>query len=282
MKSQFRCILFALIALPGCGGDHSAGRPVAVVPEPVAPAAPVAAAAPVPVAPAPVAPELPAVAPPVVPAPVAPATFAEALAQGVAAATAGDAARARQLLLAAAKLDRRAAEPHIELARLLIAGGERAPAVAAARKAVALAPQSSAAFNTLGRAELARFGYDAAVEAFVHAVELDPDNVWAWNNLGFTHLQRRHYREAVDALVEATSRTGAEGYMWNNLGTAYEQLDMLDDARTAFESGGKLGSREALASRKRLEGVRTISSSESMPPDPEAGKPVAAQDANPE
>ena len=46
--------------------------------------------------------------------------------------------------------------------------------------------------------------------------------------------------------------------MWNNLGTAYEQLGQLDDARTAFESGGKLGSREALASRKRLEGVKTI------------------------
>ena len=92
----------------------------------------------------------------------------------------------------------------------------------------------------------------------MRAVELNPDNVWAWNNLGFTHLQRKHYREAVDALVEATARPGAEGYMWNNLGTAYEQLDLLDDARAAFDAGGKLGSKEALASRKRLQGVKTI------------------------
>ena len=53
----------------------------------------------------------------------------------------------------------------------------------------------------------------------------------------------------------ATAKPNATGFMWNNLGTAYEQLDQLDDARVAFEAGGKLGSKEAVASRKRLEGV---------------------------
>ena len=120
------------------------------------------------------------------------------------------------------------------------------------------AKRSSQAYNTLGRAELARFSYDDAMAAFHKSVELNPDNVWAWNNLGLTHLQLKRYQEAADALVEATSRKGAEGYMFNNLGTAYEQLGQLDDARTAFESGGKLGSKEALASRKRLVGVKTI------------------------
>ena len=46
--------------------------------------------------------------------------------------------------------------------------------------------------------------------------------------------------------------------MFNNLGTAYEQLDQLDEAREAYEAGGKLGSTVAAASRKRLEGVDTI------------------------
>jgi Flp pilus assembly protein TadD len=257
MKSQLRCILFALIAFPACGGEHatpSASKPVTAAP--AAPPAVIAAPEPVapPVTPAPAPAEVAAVAPP----PVAPATYADALAQGKAAEASGDHARARQLLEAAVQLDRKAAEPHLELARVFIATGERGLAVAAAHKAVKLAPESSGAYNTLGRAELARFNYDAAVDAFVHAVELNPDNVWAWNNLGFAHLQRKHYREAVDALVEATARQGAEGYMWNNLGTAYEQLALLDDARAAFEAGGKLGSKEALASRKRLQGVKTI------------------------
>lgn len=255
MKSQLRCILFALIAFPACGGEHAA--PSASKPVPTAPAAPPAViAAPEPVAPPPM--PAPAEVAPVTPPPVAPATYAEALAQGKAAEASGDHARARQLLEAAVKLDKKAVEPHLELARVFIATGERGLAVAAARKAVKLAPESSSAYNTLGRAELARFNYDGAVDAFVHAVELNPDNAWAWNNLGFIHLQRKHYREAVDALVEATARQGVEGYMWNNLGTAYEHLDLLDDARAAFEAGGKLGSKEALASRKRLQGVKTI------------------------
>ena len=55
-----------------------------------------------------------------------------------------------------------------------------------------------------------------------------------------------------------TSRKGVTGYMWNNLGTAYEHLDQLDEARTAFESGSALGSMEARSSRNRLEGVDTI------------------------
>ena len=255
MKSQLRCILFALIALPACGGDRSAGKPSPVVPEPAAApviAAPAPAPAPVAVAPA------PAPAAPVALPPVAPTTYADAVAQAKAAVAANDAVRARGLFEAASKFDRKAAEPHIELARLFIAGGERGRAIAAAHKAVKLAPDSSLAFNTLGRAELLRFGYDDAIAAFKRATELNPDNVWAWNNLGFAELQQKHYDEAVAALVEATSRKGNEGYMWNNLGTAYEQLGELDDARTAFDAGGKLGSREAAASRKRLEGVTTV------------------------
>jgi tetratricopeptide (TPR) repeat protein len=268
MKSQLRCILFALIAVPAaCGGDRSASTADSrrLVPEPVAP--PVAIAAP---GPARAAPAMPEPAPAPVPAPL-PTTYREALAQGKALAASGDAAGGRALLEAASKLDRKAAEPQLELARLFIATGERGLAMTAARKAVKLAPDSSPAYNTLGRAELARFDYDGAIDAFVHAVELDPDNVWAWNNLGFAHLQRKHYHEALDALVEATRRKGAEGYMWNNLGTVHEHLDQLDDARAAFEAGGKLGSKQALASRKRLDGVKTIVVMKAEPSKPASG-----------
>jgi len=276
MKSQFRCILFALIAVPAaCGGDRSTStassgdtsrvvKPVVTAPEPMAtpepPRVEVARVESVKVEPAPV-----------------PTTYSETLAQGKAAAAKGDNAHARELFEAAIKLDRKAVEPHIELSRVFIAMGERHLAVAAANKAIKLAPESSQAYNTLGRAELARFSYDDAIAAFRKAVELKADNVWAWNNLGFTHLQLKHYQEAVDALVEATGHKGAEGYMWNNLGTAYEQLGQLDDARGAFEAGGKLGSKEALASRKRLEGVKAIIVVKADKPDgskPDGGKPA--------
>ena len=256
MKSQFRCILFALIAVPAaCGGDRSTQATSGdslVAKQAVTPPVP-SDSKPEP------APSLAKVEParPEPATPAAPTTYSETLAQGKAAAASGDHARARELFEAASKLDKKAAEPHIELSRLFITMGERHLAITAANKAVKLAG-SSQAYNTLGRAELARFSYDDAMVAFHKAIELNPDNVWAWNNLGLAHLQLKHYQEASEALAEATSRKGAEGYMWNNLGTACEQLGQLDDARTAYENGGKLGSREALASRKRLEGVKTI------------------------
>ncbi len=187
-----------------------------------------------------------------------PAKFSEAMALGKALSAKGEHSRAKEVLEAAAKIEKKSAEPHIELARLFIAMGEKGLAIKSANKAVKLAPESSQAFNTLGRAELARFNYDNAIVAFRQATELNADNTWAWNNLGFTHLQLKHYQDAIEALETATAKKDAAGYMFNNLGIAYEQLDKLDEAREAFESGGKLGSVEAKASRKRLDGVDTI------------------------
>jgi Flp pilus assembly protein TadD len=253
MQSQFRCILFALIALPAaCGGDRSTpttGKDT-IVPRsaPAAVATPAPVPTPEPARPSPVEPAS---------AVAAPTTYSETVAAGKAAAVSGDHAHAREMFEAAIQLDKKAAEPHIELARLFIATGERHLAISAAHKAVKLAPTSQA-YNTLGRAELARFNYDSAIAAFTRATELAPDNVWAWNNLGYTYLSLKNYQAAVEALVEATTHKGTEGYMWNNLGTAYEQLDELDLARLAYENGGKLGSKEAIASRKRLDGVKTI------------------------
>lgn len=222
------------------------------------------------------------------PAPVAaralPTTFDDALAQGRQLAAQGDAIGARELFEAAAKLDRKAAAPHVELARLFITSGDRGLAMAAANKAVKLAPDSSQAWNTLGRAQLARFSYDDAVTAFTKATELDAGNAWAWNNLGFTQLAQKKYAEAADALARATSLPSATGYMWNNLGTAYEQLGQLDLARAAFAAGGKVGSAPALASAKRLVGVTSVVAVGRGEPAPavqeyEAREPEPAPDA---
>jgi len=199
--------------------------------------------------------------------PALPSTYADAIKEGKELAAKGDQLRAQELFLAAAKMDKKRAEPYVELARSYIAGDERGKAIAAANKAVKLAPESTGAWNTLGRAELLRKNYDGAITAFDQAVTLDKDNVWAWNNLGYTELTLKHYDKAIDALVEATSRPNATGYMFNNLGTAYEQLDKLDDAREAFDKGSVLGSAEAKSSRKRLEGVKTLALTKPLAPD---------------
>lgn len=258
MKS-LRTVLFSLLALPmfACGGDGDVPAPT------VTPSGSGSV----------LAPEQPIAMPDVATKPdgvdgkidvkadvpvVIPTTYSEALALGKDLATKGDVSRAKEVLEAAAKLDRKKAEPHIELARLYIAAGERALAIKSANKAVKLAPASSQAYNTLGRAELLRHAYDNAIVAFRQATELNGDNAFAWNNLGYTYLTLKNYQDAIDALTVATELPGATGYMFNNLGTAYEHLDQLDDARLAFDKGAELGSSEAKASRKRLEGVDTI------------------------
>jgi Flp pilus assembly protein TadD len=205
---------------------------------------------------------------------VPPTRFDDAMLQGKASVERGDRAKATLMFAAAMQLDKKRAEPHLELAKLYIADGERGLAMAAANKAVKLAPLSSQAWNTKGRAELNRFAYDDAIDAFTKAVELDKDNVWAWNNLGYTELQLKKYEEAATHLGEAVTKRGATGYMFNNLGTALEHLDRLDEARTAFEGGAKLGSKESVASRKRLEGVTSIAIIE------QAIKPDMRPDAN--
>ena len=189
-----------------------------------------------------------------------PTKYDDALSLGRELVKKGDREGAKEMFEAAIKLDKKKAEPHMELARVYIDENQKGLAIAAANKAVKLAPNSSVAWNTKGRAELNRFAYDNAIEAFTKAVELNRDNVWAWNNLGFTELQLKKYDDAAVHLSEATTRPGTTGYMWNNLGIALEQLDRLDEARHAFEEGSKLGSSEAVASRKRLEGVDSIAS----------------------
>ncbi|HEY0253996.1 MAG TPA: tetratricopeptide repeat protein, partial [Kofleriaceae bacterium] len=159
---------------------------------------------------------------------VAPTKFDDCMTQGKDLVGKGDVANAKLMFEAAIKLDKKRSEPHMELAKLYITQGDRGLAMAAANKAVKLAPLSSQAWNTKGRAELNRFAYDDAIEAFSKAVEINPDNVWAWNNLGYTELQLKKYDEAAAHLAEATSRKGAEAYMFNNLGTALEHLDRLD------------------------------------------------------
>jgi Flp pilus assembly protein TadD len=251
MKSIKRSMLCALLfSMAACGDSERGVDPMSFMPKLPVVEQPIAAGTIEPVAvhaPAKVEPTI-----------AIPTKFDDALAQGKELATKGDTANAKLMFEAAAKLDKKRAEPHMELAKLYITSGDRGLAMAAANKAVKLAPLSSQAWNTKGRAELNRFAYDDAIEAFSKAVELNQDNVWAWNNLGYTELQLKKYDEAVEHLTEATTKKGAEGYMFNNLGTALEHLDRLDEARVAFEAGGKLGSKESLASRKRLEGVKSI------------------------
>jgi tetratricopeptide (TPR) repeat protein len=258
MKSAlFRRVLFAVTVASSAAacGDKPASTPE-VAPEPA-----VHRATPPQIAVAP--PTKPGKAEVPAPAPMPePKDFADAMKLGKAAAAKRDVAVARAMFDAASRLDDTAAEPQLELARLFLDAGEKKLALASAKKATKLAPESSAAWNTLGRAQLVRFAYDDAITAFEKAIDKNPNNAYAWNNLGFTNLELELWSEARNALEEATALPDATGYMFNNLGLAYEQLEMFEDARLAFDEGSELGSAAARYNRGRLEGVTRVASAE--------------------
>jgi len=228
MKIQFRSILFVLVLpLAACGGNEDTNT-VSMAPQDFLPK-PVVVDSQTPV-------ETPVVVKPVEPALQEPVASAET----------------------EIKAKPGTAMYHIEMARMYISQNQRGLAIASANKAIKLAPNSSQAWNTKGRAELNAKNYENAITAFTKAVELNSDNAFAWNNLGYTELLLKRYEDAVEHLTEATTKKDATGYMFNNLGTALEHMDNLDEARLAYEAGGKLGSKEAASSRTRLEGVKTI------------------------
>lgn len=226
-----------------------------VVSRPPAPASTPALPAPEPVVvkvPAPVPASAPTAKDAPVPAPVAlPESFAERVALGKERAREGKPDEAIAAFLGALALEE-SAVPHVEIARVLLTRKDARTARKHAEQAVALAPTSSAAWNTLGRVALMEKEYQEAVEHFTRATEANEANLYAWNNLGLALMQMGRWDDAIKALETATSGENPEPYMWNNLGTAYERQDRLEEARIAFVQGAEAGSHLAGKNLARL------------------------------
>ncbi|HZS36975.1 MAG TPA: tetratricopeptide repeat protein [Polyangia bacterium] len=146
----------------------------------------------------------------------------------------------------------------IEGARQALSSGETDRALKMSTLATKKAPKRSAAWNTLGRVQLARGQRKDAIASFEKAVELNPSSSWAQNNLGLALIYDGKYEDAIDALEEATQLEPVEGYMWNNLGMAYEHQDRLEEARDAYSKASELKNERARENFARLQGVKTI------------------------
>jgi tetratricopeptide (TPR) repeat protein len=146
----------------------------------------------------------------------------------------------------------------LEGARRMLEAGEHDKALKLAKVAVLKTPKRSAAWNTLGRAQLRMGKRSDAITSFEKAVELNPRSSYAQNNLGLALIYDKRYDEAVDALEEAVELEPVEGYMWNNLGMAYEQLDRLEEARDAYGNAVEMDNDRARDSLARLKGVETV------------------------
>jgi Flp pilus assembly protein TadD len=146
----------------------------------------------------------------------------------------------------------------VKSAREALDAGEIDRGMKLAKLAVKQQPKRSAAWNTLGRAQLKKGERKNAIESFGKAVELNPSSSYAQNNLGLALIYDGKYEEAIASLEEATQLEPVEGYMWNNLGMAYEHMDRLSEARDAYRQAFELDADHAKENLARLEGVKSI------------------------
>ncbi|MFQ5718210.1 MAG: tetratricopeptide repeat protein [Acidobacteriota bacterium] len=172
------------------------------------------------------------------------------------------------------------ARTHINLARVLNDAGQFSDALAAARRAVSLAPDNPVALYLAGRS-LANLGRTDEAEQMLQAsLRLDPENGEVLNRLGLLYLRHGRFAAAVGLLEEAVRRAPQRGYIHNNLGLCYEQLGRMSDARAEFAAGLEVGGDEArlqanltrvetLPDRLEESAPRVVVAS-SPPPDPGA------------
>ena len=157
---------------------------------------------------------------------------------------------------AAARFYRRALEldsslevAHVNLGKLLFAGGRFAEALASFTAATALAPRDPDAWCSRAGAlrELGRL--EDSVEAAERALALRPDFPEAAVNLGNALLKLDRAEEALAAYSRASaSAPGLAGALLGQA-LALRSLGRFAEAMAAFEAAAALGSREAVSGK---------------------------------
>ena len=157
---------------------------------------------------------------------------------------------------AAARFYRRALEldsslvvAHVNLGKLLFAGGRFAEALASFTAATALAPRDPDAWCSRAGAlrELGRL--EDSVEAAERALALRPDFPEAAINLGNALLKLDRAEEALEAYSRASARGPRLARALLGQALALRSLGRFAEAMSAFEAAAALGSREAVAGR---------------------------------
>jgi TolB-like protein/Flp pilus assembly protein TadD len=100
-------------------------------------------------------------------------------------------------------------------------------AVAAAHRAVTLAPERSESFKAMGLAQAVAGRPDSSIAAYERALELDPNNGNAANNLAIELQNRGHFPEAVK-LYKLAERVAPHTFSRTNLAILFSWLGLLE------------------------------------------------------
>ncbi|MGD8699457.1 MAG: tetratricopeptide repeat protein [Gemmatimonadales bacterium] len=122
-------------------------------------------------------------------------------------------------------------------------------AVAAAHRAVVLAPERSESFKAMGLAQAVAGRPDSAIAAYERALELDPNNGNAANNLAIELQNRGQFPEAVK-LYKLAERVAPHTFSRTNLAIVYSWLGFLERTEEWVGKDIALGG----SNRHRLQG----------------------------
>jgi tetratricopeptide (TPR) repeat protein len=144
------------------------------------------------------------------------------------------------LLTAAQRRARQDFRLNLELGLALDQGGRAEEAVGYLRAALAVRPESSAAYYGLGTALFNLGRRKEAGEHFEDALQLDPRSDVAHQNLGVVLQIQGRLDEAIDHFEQAISIDPHFAWARHNLGTALAQKGRLDEAIDQFEQALRL------------------------------------------
>jgi len=107
-------------------------------------------------------------------------------------------------------------------------------------KAIALKPDSAAAYHDRAICQ-ARLGLDtAAAEDYDHALELDPSNAHTWNARGLIYLKKGGYNKAKDCFTKAIELDGNFVEAYENRARAEVKLKDAEGAKQDNEKAAAL------------------------------------------
>ncbi len=113
-------------------------------------------------------------------------------------------------------------------------------AVECLKKAVALAPQFSAAWNHLGTIAYQSKEYKQAEEYFREALKQDPDSFAPLVNLGGALLSEGKVKQSLDFNLRAVNTRPDDALAQSQLGQSYFLLGQLDDAEQHLKRSKQL------------------------------------------
>jgi tetratricopeptide (TPR) repeat protein len=122
-----------------------------------------------------------------------------------------------------------------ELAHVLALNNQSLEAAGFFRVALALRPDTAAAYNNLGVALAAQKDLPGAIAAFKKAVAIEPKDAPHWYNLGSALYARQDARGAIAAFKKAVALNSKFAPAWHNLGIAFNAQKDLPAAIASFK-----------------------------------------------